>query len=76
MVNVVVTGAAGRMGTQIIRLVAAAEDLKLAAAVERPGHAGQGRRGARGAAAARRDGRGRPRQGARGGGRGDRLHEP
>ena len=41
MVNVVVTGAAGRMGTQIIRLVAAAEDLKLAAAVERPGHAGQ-----------------------------------
>ncbi|HSD20963.1 MAG TPA: 4-hydroxy-tetrahydrodipicolinate reductase [Anaeromyxobacter sp.] len=41
MVNVVVTGAAGRMGTQIIRLVAAAEDLKLAGAVERPGHAGQ-----------------------------------
>ncbi len=41
MVNVVVTGAAGRMGTQIVRLVAAAEDLKLAGAVERPGHAGQ-----------------------------------
>jgi 4-hydroxy-tetrahydrodipicolinate reductase len=41
MVNVVVTGAAGRMGTQIVRLVAAAEGLKLTGAVERPGHAGQ-----------------------------------
>ena len=41
MVNVVVTGAAGRMGTQIVRLVAGAEDLKLSGAVERPGHSGQ-----------------------------------
>jgi 4-hydroxy-tetrahydrodipicolinate reductase len=41
MVNVVVTGAAGRMGTQVVRLVASAEDLKLTGAVDRPGHAGQ-----------------------------------
>ena len=41
MVRVVVTGAAGRMGTQIIRLVAAEEDLELAGAVERDGHAGK-----------------------------------
>ncbi|WP_242345014.1 4-hydroxy-tetrahydrodipicolinate reductase [Anaeromyxobacter terrae] len=41
MVNVVVTGVAGRMGTQIVRLVAGDEGLKLAGAVERPGNAGQ-----------------------------------
>jgi 4-hydroxy-tetrahydrodipicolinate reductase len=41
MVKVVVTGAAGRMGTQIVRLVAGDEGLKLTGAVERPGHAGQ-----------------------------------
>ncbi|HUL59385.1 MAG TPA: 4-hydroxy-tetrahydrodipicolinate reductase [Anaeromyxobacteraceae bacterium] len=37
MINVVVTGAAGRMGTQILRLVKAEPDMKLTGAVERPG---------------------------------------
>lgn len=37
MTNVVVTGAAGRMGTQIVRLVRATEGLALFGAVERPG---------------------------------------
>lgn len=37
MVNVVVTGANGRMGTQIIRLVHETEGLALHAAVEKPG---------------------------------------
>jgi 4-hydroxy-tetrahydrodipicolinate reductase len=40
MARVVVTGAAGRMGAQIVRLVRAEEGLTLAAAVDRPGHAG------------------------------------
>jgi 4-hydroxy-tetrahydrodipicolinate reductase len=40
MINVVVTGAAGRMGTQIVRLVKASEDLALAGAVERAGQGG------------------------------------
>jgi 4-hydroxy-tetrahydrodipicolinate reductase len=39
MVNVVVTGAAGRMGTQIARLVRGAEGMALSGAVERPGPA-------------------------------------
>ena len=39
MIRVVVTGAAGRMGTQIVRLVHAAEGLALGGAVERPGQA-------------------------------------
>jgi 4-hydroxy-tetrahydrodipicolinate reductase len=39
MVNVVVTGVAGRMGTQILRLVRATEGLALKGAVERPGAA-------------------------------------
>jgi 4-hydroxy-tetrahydrodipicolinate reductase len=39
MVNVVVTGAAGRMGTQIVRLVRGAEGMSLSGAVERPGAA-------------------------------------
>lgn len=39
MIKVVVTGAAGRMGTQIVRLVRATEGMALAAAVERPGAA-------------------------------------
>jgi 4-hydroxy-tetrahydrodipicolinate reductase len=39
MVNVVVTGAAGRMGGQIIRLLQATEGFALAGAVERPGPA-------------------------------------
>ena len=39
MINVVVTGAAGRMGTQIVRLVRATEGLTLAGAVDRPGPA-------------------------------------
>jgi 4-hydroxy-tetrahydrodipicolinate reductase len=39
MIRVVVTGAAGRMGTQIVRLVRAGEGLTLAGAVERPGPA-------------------------------------
>ncbi len=37
MIDVVVTGAAGRMGTQIIRIVKADPDLRLKGAVERPG---------------------------------------
>jgi 4-hydroxy-tetrahydrodipicolinate reductase len=37
MVKVVVTGAAGRMGTQIVRLVRETEGLALCGAVERPG---------------------------------------
>jgi 4-hydroxy-tetrahydrodipicolinate reductase len=37
MVNVVVTGANGRMGSQIVRLVKQGEGLALHAAVERPG---------------------------------------
>ncbi|HTN54240.1 MAG TPA: 4-hydroxy-tetrahydrodipicolinate reductase [Anaeromyxobacter sp.] len=37
MVKVVVTGAAGRMGTQIVRLVSGSEGLALHGAVERPG---------------------------------------
>jgi 4-hydroxy-tetrahydrodipicolinate reductase len=39
MIKVVVTGIAGRMGTQIARLVRATEGLALAGAVERPGPA-------------------------------------
>ncbi len=39
MIRVVVTGAAGRMGTQIVRLVRATEGMALAGAVERPGTA-------------------------------------
>jgi 4-hydroxy-tetrahydrodipicolinate reductase len=39
MVKVVVTGAAGRMGTQIVRLVRATEGMAVAGAVERPGPA-------------------------------------
>ncbi len=39
MIRVVVTGAAGRMGTQIVRLVRATDGLSLAGAVERPGSA-------------------------------------
>ena len=39
MVNVVVTGAAGRMGMQIVKLVRGAEGMALSGAVERPGAA-------------------------------------
>ncbi len=39
MVKVVVTGAAGRMGTQIVRLVRGTEGMAVAGAVERPGPA-------------------------------------
>ncbi len=42
MTKVVVTGAAGRMGTQIVRLVEATEGFTLHAAVERPGAGGGG----------------------------------
>jgi 4-hydroxy-tetrahydrodipicolinate reductase len=38
MINVAIAGAAGRMGRTLIRLVADEADLKLAAAVESPGH--------------------------------------
>ncbi len=38
MINAVVTGAAGRMGLRIVNLLAAGEDIRLAAAVERAGH--------------------------------------
>ncbi len=39
MTRVVVTGAAGRMGTQIVRLVRATDGMSLGGAVERPGSA-------------------------------------
>jgi 4-hydroxy-tetrahydrodipicolinate reductase len=39
MVNVVVTGAAGRMGVQIVKLVRVTDGMALAGAVERPGPA-------------------------------------
>jgi 4-hydroxy-tetrahydrodipicolinate reductase len=39
MIDVVVTGAAGRMGSQIIRSVRASEGLRLTGATERPGFA-------------------------------------
>jgi len=42
MTRVVVTGAAGRMGTQIVRLVRATEGMALAGAVERAGAGGVG----------------------------------
>jgi len=38
MIHVAVSGAAGRMGRTLIRLVAEAEDLQLVAALEAPGH--------------------------------------
>src|SRR5512138_1970966 len=38
MANVVVTGAAGRMGIQIVRMVKEAKGLTLSGAVERPGY--------------------------------------
>jgi 4-hydroxy-tetrahydrodipicolinate reductase len=41
MTKVVVTGAAGRMGTQIVRLVKATEGFALHGAVERPGGGGR-----------------------------------
>jgi len=42
MIRVVVTGAAGRMGGELVRMVRRSEGLELAAAVERPGYpAGQ-----------------------------------
>ena len=43
MLRVAVTGAAGRMGTTLVRLVREAHDLELVAAVERPGHPALGR---------------------------------
>jgi len=42
MIKVVVTGAAGRMGTQIVRLVRATEGMALSGAVERAGAPGVG----------------------------------
>jgi 4-hydroxy-tetrahydrodipicolinate reductase len=38
MIPVVVTGASGRMGSQLVRQIRAAEGLAVAAATERPGH--------------------------------------
>ena len=43
MINVIVCGAAGRMGMRLISLVAGAEDLKLVGATERTGHDAIGR---------------------------------
>ncbi len=43
MTRLVITGAAGRMGRQLVRLVQETEGLALAGAVERPGHAAVGR---------------------------------
>ncbi len=42
MVNVIVTGVAGRMGGQILRMMRAAEGVKLVGALERPGWSGPG----------------------------------
>jgi 4-hydroxy-tetrahydrodipicolinate reductase len=38
MIHVAVSGAAGRMGRALVRLIAEAKDLQLAAALEAPGH--------------------------------------
>jgi 4-hydroxy-tetrahydrodipicolinate reductase len=38
MIKVAVTGASGKMGSRIIRLLAESPDLELCAAIERPGH--------------------------------------
>ncbi len=43
MIRAVVTGAAGRMGAQLIRLIRETEGITLAGAVERPGHGELGR---------------------------------
>ena len=43
MIDVVVAGAAGRMGSRIVACVAEAADLRLAGALEAPGHAALGR---------------------------------
>ncbi|GAB4275565.1 MAG: 4-hydroxy-tetrahydrodipicolinate reductase [Deferrisomatales bacterium] len=43
MIRAAVPGAAGRMGGQLVRLIAEADDLELAGAVERPGHPAAGR---------------------------------
>lgn len=43
MIHVGVTGAAGRMGSLIVRLVHEAEGLEVAGAIERPGHPDAGR---------------------------------
>ena len=40
MVNVIVTGVAGRMGGQILRMLRATEGFRLVGALERPGYAG------------------------------------
>ncbi len=42
MVNVIVTGVAGRMGGQILRMMRGAEGVKLVGALERPGWSGPG----------------------------------
>jgi len=42
-IRIVVTGAAGRMGSLIVRLIHASHDMKLAAALEKPGHPALGR---------------------------------
>lgn len=43
MINAVVTGAAGRMGSRIITLISATEGIKVTGAVERKGHPSIGR---------------------------------
>jgi len=43
MIDVVAAGAAGRMGTRIVACLAEAPDLRLAAALEAPGHPAHGR---------------------------------
>jgi 4-hydroxy-tetrahydrodipicolinate reductase len=42
MIRIALCGASGRMGAEVARAIAAADDLKLAAAIEAPGHATQG----------------------------------
>jgi 4-hydroxy-tetrahydrodipicolinate reductase len=42
MIRVALCGAAGRMGAELARAIASAEDLELAAAIEMPGHAAVG----------------------------------
>jgi 4-hydroxy-tetrahydrodipicolinate reductase len=43
VIRAVVTGAAGRMGGQLVRLIQETEGISVGAAVERPGHPGLGR---------------------------------
>src|SRR3989442_14251327 len=54
MVDIIVAGAAGRMGARIVACMAEAPDLRLVAALEAPGHPALGADAGEGAGVARR----------------------